>query len=174
MFKNRYKKVRKEPEYEMPESKGEPKKGYEGKEHVKYHDNEKSRHFIRYPQDEPHMKSRVSKEEMHEAEDDYHMPTHITEMKLPKRIPRARMEMEMEDRRSGGKLKRYGNLVSETGKGIEDGNTGIENMGPMEYQRDDEDKESERKDEEDFRGIRKKVIAGVLKKKMKYDNKYLQ
>lgn len=172
MFKNRFKKKRAESSYAMPKPTGEPTKGYEGKEHVKYQDNEKSRHFIKYPQDEPHMKSRVSKEESHQAEDNYHMPVKITEQKLPAKIPRARMEMEMEDRRSGGKLKRYGNLVSMNGKGIEDENTGTEKMGPMNYQSDDESKASERKDEADFKGIRKKVIAGVLKKKMKYGNKY--
>ena len=75
-------------------SKGGPP-GYEGKEHVRYKDPGYTRHEIRYPEDEPHMKSHVSKEEMHEAEDDYHMDVpDQTYHTLEKNIKRARMKMD--------------------------------------------------------------------------------
>src|SRR5271167_1977284 len=49
-------------------SKGGPA-GYEGKEHVKYKDPGHTRHHIRFPEDEPHMKSHNDSNEAHEMED---------------------------------------------------------------------------------------------------------
>lgn len=124
---------------------------YEGREHVKYKDPGYTRHEIDYPEDEPHMKSRVGKEESHEMEDNYHMRTPHKEMSLPAKIPRARMKMDqpMEP------AKLTGRLVTTTGKGVED-TTGEEKMGPEEMQEDSLPKDK-----------RKKLIVSVVKRKMK-------
>src|SRR5574338_141907 len=65
---------------------------YEGREHVKYKNPGFSKHEIRIPEDEPKMKSRASKEEMHEMEDNYHMDVpDQTPKNLEKNIKRAFM-----------------------------------------------------------------------------------
>src|ERR1700677_26761 len=69
--------------------------GYEGKEHVKYEAPGYSSHHIRFPEDEPHMKSHADREEQHEMEDNYHMGVpDQTEDSLPAQIKRARMGMD--------------------------------------------------------------------------------
>lgn len=140
---------------EMDEKAKDGPAKYEGKEHVHYEEPIHSRHHIRFPDDEPHMKSHADEEEEHEAEDDFHMDVpHDTEYTLPKHIKRAHMYRDDVDE----PLKRYGNLVS-TGvnKGVlDDEMEGEEKMGP-EYMQED----SEHKDR------RKKMIAAVVKRKMK-------
>ena len=133
-------------------SKGGPA-GYEGKEHVKYKDPGYSPHNIRYPQDEPHMKSHVGKEEMHEMEDNYHhsVPDQ-TEYSLEAKIKRARMKMDAPDQEDPDELQ--GNLVRNVKEGIED-TSGEEEMGPNSMQ-SGVSKEH-----------RKKMIAAVTKRKMK-------
>src|ERR1700733_6262077 len=80
--------------------------GYEGKEHVKYKDPGYSSHHIRFPEDEPHMKSHVSQDEEHEMEDNYHhdVPdqTHYT---LEQKIKRARMKMDAPDQEDPDPLR---------------------------------------------------------------------
>ena len=144
MLKNRFKKKSQE-----------PTKGYEGKEHVKYREPGMTRHEIKFPQDEPHMKGKVSKEESHEMEDNFHMKTNISKPgHLPKKIKRAHMAIE--DFESYDPSMRYGNLVSKDGKGVSVGSSGKEQLGPKMHQMDDESKESERKDEATTKDIRKK------------------
>ena len=72
--------------------------GYEGKEHVKYENPGYSSHHIRFPEDEPHMKSNVNKNEMHEMEDNYHhdVPDQ-THYSLEAKLKRARMKMDAPD-----------------------------------------------------------------------------
>lgn len=129
--------------------------GYEGNEHVKYKDPGYTRHSIRFPEDEPHMKSHVGKEEMHEMEDNFHMDVpDQTKYALESKIKRARMKMDAPDQEDPKPLR--GNLVETVGeKGIED-TTGDELMGPNYMQSSGGDKEK-----------RKKMIAAVAKRKMK-------
>lgn len=130
--------------------------GYEGKEHVKYKDPGYSKHNIRTPEDEPHMKSHVSREEEHEAEDDYHMDLpQQTYSNLPKHIKRARMNMDAPDQEEPKPL--LGNLVTmTTKKGYKD-ETGEEIEGPNEMQKDEEGLSKPE---------RKKMIVAVVKRKM--------
>lgn len=129
---------------------------YEGKEHVKYKDPGHSPHHIRYPEDEPHMKSRVSKEEMHEMEDNYHMDvpdqTHYT---LEEKLKRARMKMDAPDQEDPDYLR--GNMVHNVPYEGEMDTTGEEEMGPNEMQSSKED--------------RKKMIVAVTRRKMNKKNK---
>lgn len=135
-------------------SKGNPP-GYEGKEHVKYKDPGYSSHHIRYPEDEPHMgRSSVSKNEMHEMEDNYHhdVPDQ-TEYTLEEKIKRARMKMDAPDQEDPDPLR--GNMVHNVGaEGVED-TSGEEEMGPNDMQ-SGMSKEH-----------RKKMIVAVAKRKMK-------
>lgn len=126
--------------------------GYEGREHVKYEDPGYSSHHIRYPEDEPHMKSHVSRDEEHEMEDNFHhdVPDQ-TEYSLEEKIKRARMKMDAHDQEDPDELR--GNLVDNIGQGEED-TSGEEEMGPNDMQ-SNMSKEH-----------RKKMIAAVTKRKM--------
>ena len=123
---------------------------YEGSEHIKYKNPGYSEHDIRYPKDEPKMKSRVSKSEMHEMEDNFHKEVpNQTKDTLPAKIPRARMKMDAPDHDEPDELQ--GNMVRETEKkGVKD-TSGEEQTGPNDMQ-----KES-----------RKKMIVAVMKRKMR-------
>jgi hypothetical protein len=129
--------------------------GYEGKEHVKFKDPGYSEHDIEEPEDEPHMKSRVSRNEEHEMEDDYHMDVpNLTKDTLAKHIKRARMKMDAPDQQDPKRL--MGNLVTQIPlRGTED-TSGEEEEGPHDMQDDSLPKEH-----------RKKMIAAIMKKKMK-------
>lgn len=135
---------------------------YEGREHVKYKNPGFSRHDVELPEDEPHMRSRVSKEEMHEAEDNYHMETpKQTKYELEKKIKRARMNMDDPDYEKPDKLR--GNMVTNTPmEGVED-EDGEEEMGPNYMQGSDGEGEDEKMPKEK----RKKMIASVVKRKMR-------
>lgn len=128
--------------------------GYEGKEHVKYRDPGYSPHHIRFPEDEPHMKSHVDREEMHEMEDNYHhdVPdqTHYT---LEQKIKRARMKMDAPDQEEPDRLR--GNMVHNVGYEGDEDTSGEEEMGPNDMQ-DAMPKEH-----------RKKMIVAITKRKMK-------
>ncbi len=128
--------------------------GYEGKEHVKYKDPGYSRHNIRIPEDEPHMKSNVGKEEMHEMEDNFHKEvpdqTHYT---LEQKLKRARMKMDAPDQEDPDPLR--GNIVHNVGYEGEEDTSGEEEMGPNDMQ-------SGMPKEQ-----RKKMIVAVTKRKMK-------
>lgn len=128
------------------------KKKYEGKEHVKYKDPGYSRHKIEYPEDEPKMRSRVSREEMHEVGDNFHMDVpDQTEDSLPAKLKRAKMKMDAPDQEDPKPLR--GNLVTEVPEeGIED-EDGEDDEGPNEMQKD-------------IKNNRKKLIVAVVKKKM--------
>lgn len=127
---------------------------YEGKEHVRYKNPGFSKHHIRYPQDEPHMKSYASKEESHEMEDNYHMGVpDQTDRTLPKRIPRARMVMDAPNQEDPKPLR--GNIVHNVPYKGEEDETGEEEMGPNHMQEDEAPKEH-----------RKKMIVAVMRKKM--------
>jgi len=130
--------------------------GYEGKEHVKYKDPGYSSHHIRYPEDEPHMKSRVSKEESHEMEDNYHMDVpDQTKRTLEKNLKRAHMLMDAPNQEDPKPLR--GNMVHNVGYDGEEDTSGEEEMGPNDMQ-DDESMPKEH---------RKKMIVAVMKRKMK-------
>lgn len=126
--------------------------GYEGREHVKYEDPGYSSHHIRFPEDEPHMKSHVTRDEEHEMEDNFHhnVPDQ-TEYSLEEKIKRARMKMDAPDQEDPDELR--GNLVDNIGQGEED-TSGEEEMGPNDMQ-SNMSKEH-----------RKKMIAAVTKRKM--------
>lgn len=145
-------KVPGKPISDMDASYGKEKDGpqeYEGKEHVKYKDPGYSRHEIRIPEDEPHMKSRVSKEESHEMEDNYHMDVpNQTKHTLEAKIKRARMKMDDPKQQEPKPL--LGNLVRNVKAGIED-TSGEEEMGPNDMQKE----------------TKKKAIVAVMRKKMK-------
>ena len=132
--------------------------GYEGKEHVKYKDPGYSSHNIRYPEDEPHMKSRVDKNEIHEMEDNYHMGVpDQTEDSLPAKIKRARMKMDAPDQEDPDFLR--GNMVHNVGyEGVED-TSGEEQMGPNDMQ-------SGMPKEQ-----RKKMVVAITRSKMKKGSK---
>ena len=125
--------------------------GYEGKEHVKYKDPGHTRHHIRFPEDEPHMKSHNDSNEAHEMEDNFHMAVpNQTKYDLEKKIKRARMKMDAPDQEDPDDLR--GNMVHNVGyKGDED-TSGEEEMGPNDMQ----SKEG-----------RKKMIVAVMRRKMK-------
>ena len=135
------------------------RKGYHGKENVKYKDPGHTRHEISYPEDEPHMKSRVSKKEMHEPEKNFHMDVpDQTDDTLPKKIKRPYMKME--DRPVDQRL--VGNLVeTKNSKGVKD-EDGWENEGPEEMQKDDAPSKEHRK----------KVVVAVIQRKMKKKKDY--
>lgn len=141
----------------MDEPSGKSKdspKNYEGKEHVKYKNPGFSRHNIKIPQDEPHMKSRVSKEEEHEMEDDYHMDVpKQTEYSLEEKLKRARMKMDAPDQEEPDVLR--GNIVHNVGYEGEEDTSGEEEMGPNDMQ-SGKNKEH-----------RKKMIVAVARRKMK-------
>lgn len=129
---------------------------YEGKEHVKYKDPGYSKHHIRYPEDEPHMRSNVSKEESHEMEDNYHMETpDQTEDTLPAKIKRARMKMDAPDQEDPKPI--LGNPVHNVPYRGEEDTTGEEEMGPHDMQ--EEGRMS--------KDHRKKMVVAVMKRKMK-------
>jgi hypothetical protein len=131
--------------------------GYEGKEHVKYKNPGFSRHNIRIPEDEPHMKSRVSKEESHEMEDNYHMGVpDQTEKTLEKRLKRAHMLMDAPNQQDPKPLR--GNIVHDVGYDGEEDTSGEEEMGPNDMQEQDGPMPKE---------DRKKMIVAVMKRKMK-------
>ena len=129
--------------------------GYEGKEHVKYKNPGFSKHDIRYPKDEPHMKSRVSKNEMHEMEDNYHMDVpDQTEDSLPAKIKRARMKMDAPDQEDPKPI--LGNPVHNVPYRGEEDTSGEEEMGPNDMQSGGMSKDK-----------RKKMIVAVTRRKMK-------
>lgn len=136
-------------------SKDNPSK-YEGKEHVKYKNPGFSKHNIRIPEDEPHMKSRVSKEEMHEMEDNYHMDVpDQTEDSLPAKIKRARMKMDAPDQQDPKPIR--GNPVHNVPYRGEEDTSGEEEEGPNKMQENSGMSKEHRK----------KMVVAVLKRKMK-------
>lgn len=127
--------------------------GYEGKEHVKYRDPGHTRHNIRYPEDEPHMKSNNDSNEAHEMEDNYHMSVpNQTEYSLEAQLKRARMKMDAPDQEDPDALR--GNIVHNVGYEGEEDTSGEEEMGPNKMQ-------SGMPKEQ-----RKKMIVAVTRKKM--------
>lgn len=133
--------------------KGGPK-GYEGKEHVKYKDPGYSSHHIRYPEDEPHMRSHADKNEMHEMEDNYHHDVpNQTKYELEAKIKRARMKMDAPDQEEPDRLR--GNMVHNVGYEGDEDTTGEEEEGPN-YMQSSMPKEH-----------RKKMIVAVTRRKMK-------
>lgn len=130
---------------------------YEGKEHVRYKNPGYSSHHIRYPEDEPHMRGKVTKEESHRMEDDYHMDVpDQTEDTLPAKIKRAHMLMDAPNQQDPKPLR--GNIVHNVGYEGEEDTSGEEEMGPHDMQEDDEKMPKEH---------RKKMIVAVMKRKMK-------
>jgi len=168
MFGHRMKKVREdkrvpgEPFNHMDDSYGhgggkakDNPPDYEGKEHVKYRNPGFSSHHIRFPQDEPHMKSHVSQNEEHEMEDDYHMGVpRQTDYTLPKHIKRARMAMDAPNQQDPKPLR--GNIVHNVPYAGEEDTSGEEEMGPHDMQEDGMHKEG-----------RKKMIVALTRSKMK-------
>lgn len=133
--------------------------GYEGKEHVKYKDPGHSPHHIRFPQDEPHMKSRVGENEMHEMEDNFHQSVpDQTHYSLEAKLKRARMKMDAPDQEDPDELR--GNIVHNVGYEGEEDTSGEEEMGPNDMQ-SGMPKEH-----------RKKMIVAVTRKKMNKKGKY--
>lgn len=131
---------------------------YEGKEHVRYKNPGYSKHDIRYPQDEPHMRSHVHREVEHEMEDNYHMGVpDQTKHTLPDKIKRAHMLMDAPNQQDPKPLR--GNIVHNVPYEGEEDTSGEEEMGPNDMQENDMPKE-----------IRKKLIVAVVKKKMKKHN----
>lgn len=127
--------------------------GYEGKEHVKYKDPGYSSHHIRFPEDEPHMKSNVNKNEMHEMEDNFHKSVpDQTHYSLEAKLKRARMKMDAPDQEDPDPLR--GNIVHNVGYEGEEDTSGEEEMGPNDMQ-SGMPKEH-----------RKKMIVAVTKRKM--------
>ena len=126
--------------------------GYEGKEHVQYRDPGQTRHEIRFPEDEPHMKSNVSRNETHEMEDNYHMGVpNQTKYELENKLKRAHMLMDAPNQQDPKPIR--GNPVHEVGYEGEEDASGEEEMGPNDMQMP---KES-----------RKKMIVAITKRKMK-------
>jgi hypothetical protein len=141
-----------EDSYKYVKAKDSPP-GYEGKEHVKYKDPGHSPHDINIPEDEPHMKSHVSRNETHEMEDNYHMEVpDQTDYTLPAKIKRARMKMDAPDQEDPDYLR--GDIVHPTGYEGEEDTSGEEEMGPNDMQKGSKDS-------------RKKMIVSVMKRKMK-------
>jgi hypothetical protein len=143
----------------MDESLGKEKDnppGYEGREHVKYKNPGFSKHDIRYPKDEPHMKSRVGKNEMHEMEDNYHMGVpDQTDDTLPAKIKRARMKMDAPDQEDPKPI--LGNPVHNVPYRGEEDTSGEEEMGPNDMQSNSSMPKEHRK----------KMIVAVTRRKMK-------
>lgn len=128
---------------------------YEGKEHIRYKNPGFTRHHIRNPEEQPHAKHNVGKEEMHEMEDNYHMETpDQTQYTLEKKIKRARMKMDAPDQQDPDDLR--GNIVHNTPYKGEVDTTGEEEEGPNEMQSDRMPKEH-----------RKKMIVAVMRNKMR-------
>lgn len=128
--------------------------GYEGKEHVKYREPGYSTHDIRYPQDEPHMKSHVDTNEEHEMEDNYHMGVpDETHYELESKLKRARMKMDAPNQQDPKPI--LGNPVHNVPYRGEEDTSGEEEMGPNDMQSSKMPKEH-----------RKKMIAAVTKRKM--------
>jgi hypothetical protein len=126
--------------------------GYEGKEHVSYEDPGYSSHHIRYPEDEPHMKSHVHQEEEHEAEDNYHMGVpDQTEDELPAHLKRAHMLMDAPNQQDPKPLR--GNITHNVPYKGEEDTSGEEMMGPNSMQESGKEK-------------RKKLVVAVMKRKM--------
>jgi hypothetical protein len=148
-----------EPVGDMDESLGKEKDnppGYEGREHVKYKNPGFSKHDIRYPKDEPHMKSRVGKNEMHEMEDNYHMGVpDQTDDTLPAKIKRARMKMDAPDQEDPKPI--LGNPVHNVPYRGEEDTSGEEEMGPNDMQSNSSMPKEHRK----------KMIVAVTRRKMK-------
>ena len=160
---------------------------YEGKEHVRYENPGFSRHHIRFPEDEPHMKSHVTREEEHEMEDNYHMGIpDQTEESLPAKIKRARMGMDARNQQDPKPIR--GNPVTNVGYRGEEDTSGEEQEGPHDMQMDSrsrknskqresrpreeseygmEDEHMESDEEEMPKEQRKKMIVSVMKRKMK-------
>jgi hypothetical protein len=106
---------------------------YEGKEHVSYKNPGFSTHHIRYPEDEPHMKSHVSEDEEHEMEDNYHMGVpNQTEYSLEAKLKRARMKMDAPDQEDPDDLR--GNIVHNVKYEGEEDTSGEEEEGPNHMQ----------------------------------------
>lgn len=123
---------------------------YEGREHVKYRNPGYSKHDIRIPEDEPHMKSRVRKEEMHEMEDNYHMDVpDQTEDTLESKIKRARMKMDAPNQQDPKPI--LGNPVHNVPYRGEEDTSGEEEMGPNDMQKEG----------------RKRMVVSVMKRKMR-------
>ena len=143
----------KEDRFPEGKSKGGPK-NYEGAEHMKYKEPGYTRHKIKFPEDEPHMKSYVDKNEKHEMEDNYHMDVpDQTKYELEKKLKRARMKMDAPDQEEPKKLR--GNMTTSVpSEGVVD-TTGEEQMGPNDMQAGMGKKN------------RKKMIAAIVKRKMK-------
>ena len=153
------------PVHEVDSEEGKAKDNppnYEGKEHMKYKNPGFSKHNIRYPEDEPHMRGKVSKEESHRMEDDYHMDTpDQTYDTLAAKIPRARMNMDMPNQEDPKPLQ--GNMVTQVPyEGVQD-EDGEEDMGPNYMQGSGGEPEGSDLPKED----RKKMIVAVMKRKMK-------
>jgi hypothetical protein len=128
--------------------------GYEGKEHVRYENPGYSRHHIRYPEDEPHMKSHVTEDEEHEMEDNYHMGVpDQTPKSLEKNLKRAHMLMDAPNQQDPKPLR--GNIVHNVDYEGEEDTSGEEEMGPNDMQ-GGMPKEQ-----------RKKMVVAVMKRKMK-------
>ena len=148
------------PQKEKGTSFGRDKDGpanYEGKEHVRYKDPGYSSHNIRFPEDEPYMKSNVRKNEMHEMEDDFHQSVpDQTHYDLQSKLKRARMKMDAPDQEDPDDLR--GNIVHNVGYRGEEDTSGEEEMGPNDMQSSGMPKEQ-----------RKKMIVAVTRRKMKKD-----
>lgn len=142
-------------------SKGNPP-GYEGKEHVKYKNPGFTRHDIRIPEDEPHMKSHVSPNEEHEMEDNYHMDVpNQTEKNLPAHIKRAKMAMDAINQQDPKPLR--GNITHNVPYAGEEDTSGEEQMGPHDMQ----ENEGSERHSDGHKEHRKKMIMAVMKRKMK-------
>ena len=129
--------------------------GYEGKEHVKYKNPGFTRHEIRFPQDEPHMKSHSTKEEAHEMEDNFHMGVpDQTATTLEAKLKRARMKADAPDHDDPDPIQ--GIPVHNVSARGEADTSGEEEMGPNDMQGSGKNKE-----------YRKKMIVAVIKNKMK-------
>lgn len=126
---------------------------YEGKEHVKFKAPGYTKHHIRNPEDQPHMKSRIPRTEEHEAEDNFHMDVpDLTEDTLEKTIPRAKMVMDAPDYGVPKKLR--GQITHNVPYEGEKDTSGEEEMGPNDMQGSGKEH-------------KKKMIVAVLKSKMK-------
>lgn len=156
-FKSMHKGRAKQKKQAVEKAEGGPS-GYEGKEHVHYKDPGYTREKIKFPEDEPHMKSHVGKEEMHEMEDNFHMDVpDQTEYDLEKKIPRASMLMDGPQ----GPKPLVGNLVETSGKkGLKD-EDGEENYGPHTMQKDEGGKDPSKSKQ-----YRKKLAVSMIKRRM--------
>ncbi len=125
---------------------------------MKYKNPGFSPHKIRYPEDEPHMKSHADKNEMHEMEDNYHMKVpDQTEHTLESKLKRARMKMDAPDQEDPDVLR--GNIVHNVPYEGEEDTSGEEEMGPNDMQ-SGESKER-----------RKKMMIAVTRRKMHKERK---